>query len=203
MWKPAGPAYAHIGLGWFLWNRDHELVIGHNGSDTGFVADFELIPSRGIAVIVMCNLDHGPYRPIMSAALDAALGKASKVAIKPSLAKAIYQAVVTEGADAAVQRYRQIRKESQDRYHFSQWVLNDLGYKLAMKGKLIEAIRILRLNVEEYPTSANVYDSLGSVCYEAGDKPCALENYRKALEINPKNTKAAEIMKALEPPHPN
>jgi tetratricopeptide (TPR) repeat protein len=197
MWKAAGPAFAHIGLGWFLWHRAADAVVGHNGSDTGFVADFELIPARGIAVIVMCNLDHGPYRAIVSAALDAALGKASTAVIKPSLAKVIYETVAAQGVDAAVARYRQIRKEQQDTYQFSEWVLNDLGYKLALSGELDAAIRLLRLNVEEYPASANVYDSLGQACYSAGDRACALENFRKALEKNPKNGKAAEMVRAL------
>lgn len=186
-------------LGWFPWKRDGERVVGHNGSDTGFVADLELIPERGIAVIVLCNLDHGPYRGVMLAALDAALGQTPKVVFKPSLAKAVYQVIAAEGVDAAVQRYRQIKKEQPDRYEFNEWVLNDLGYKLVGRGKLAEAVRILRLNAEEYPASRNVYDSLGDVCYRAGDKPCALQNYRKALERNPSNKKAAEMVEKLGP----
>jgi TolA-binding protein len=197
MWKATGPAFTHMGLGWFLWNRGADSVVGHNGSDTGFVADFELIPARGIAAIVLCNLDHGPYRAVVSAALDAAVGKTPTAVIKPSLAKVIYETLAAEGVDAAVARYRQIRKEQQDTYQFSEWVLNDLGYKLARSGKLDAAIRLLRLNVEEYPASANVYDSLGQACYSAGDRACALENFRKALKKNPKNGKAAEMVRTL------
>ena len=195
MWKAAGPAYGHIGLGWFLWDRGGDAVVGHSGSDTGFVADFEMIPARGIAVIVLCNLDHGPYRPIVSAALTAL--------IKPSLAKVLYETLAAEGVDAAVARYRQIRKQQQDTYVFSEWVLNDLGYKLALSGKLDAAIRLLRLNVEHYPASANVYDSLAEACYKAGDTVCALDNYRKALEKNPKNGKAAEMVRMLGAPIAN
>jgi tetratricopeptide (TPR) repeat protein len=197
MWKPAGASFTQIGLGWFLWQRGGLPAVGHNGSDTGFVADLELLPQQGIAVIVLCNLDHGPYRPLMLAALDAALGKVPAVSFKPSLAKAIHQVIVAEGVEAAVARYRQLESEQAGVYDFNEWVLNDLAYKLAGQQKLEAALRILRLNVEEYPASANVYDSLGDLCLRSGDKACALENYRKALEKNANNKKAAEALRKL------
>jgi CubicO group peptidase (beta-lactamase class C family) len=197
MWKPAGASIGHIGLGWFLWERGGERAVGHNGSDTGFVADVELLPGRGVAVIVLCNLDHGPYRPLALAALDATLGKAPDVALKPSLAKALYRVLAAEGVDAAISRYRTLKQEQPPRYGFNEWPLNELGYKLAGAGRLPDAIRILRLNAEEYPASGNVYDSLGDVCHRAGDEACALENYKKALEKNPKNKKAAEMLEKL------
>jgi CubicO group peptidase (beta-lactamase class C family) len=199
MWRAAGEAFPQIGLGWFLWKRGEERVVGHNGSDTGFVADVELLPERGIAVIVLCNLDHGPYRPLMLAAVDAALGKAPEVTFKPSLAKAVHQVLVAQGVDAAVAHYRRLKKEQPGLYDFNEWALNELGYKLAGRQKLGEAVRVLRLNAEEYPESANVYDSLADVCLRAGDKACALENYRKALERNSKNTKAREMLEKLGP----
>jgi CubicO group peptidase (beta-lactamase class C family) len=197
MWKPAGESFRQIGLGWFLWERGGERVVGHNGSDTGFVADVELLPGRGVGVIVLCNLDHGPYRPLAMAALDAALGKAPDVVFKPSLAKALYRVLAAEGVETAVARYRSLKQEQPPRYDFSEWPLNDLAYKLAGSGKLADAISILRLNVEEHPSSANVYDSLADICQRAGDKACALENYRRALEKNPKNKKAAEMVEQL------
>ena len=190
MWRPAGESFPQIGLGWFLSKRGAERVVGHNGSDTGFVADVELLPERGIGVIVLCNLDHGPYRPLMLAALDAALGKTPEAVFKPSLARDLYLVSAAQGAEAAVARYGAIKREQPGRYDFNEWVLNDLGYKLAGSGKLQEAVRILRLNVEEYPASANVYDSLADACYRSGDKACAIENYRKALEKNAGNKKS-------------
>ena len=171
MWRPAGESFQQIGLGWFLWKRGAERVVGHNGSDTGFVADMELLPERGIGVIVLCNLDHGPYRQLMLAALDAALGKTPEVVFKPSLAKGIYQVVVAQGAGAAVARYREIKREQPGRYDFNEWVLNGLGYKLVGRGKLEEAVHILRLNVEEYPASSNVYDSLGDAAIGQATRP--------------------------------
>ena len=61
-----------------------------------------------------------------------------------------------------------------------------------------EAIEIFKLNVEAYPASANVYDSLGEAYKSAGEREPAIQNYRKALEMNPKNEKAAKALKELD-----
>jgi cytochrome c-type biogenesis protein CcmH/NrfG len=63
--------------------------------------------------------------------------------------------------------------------------------------KVREAIEILKLNVEAYPQSANVYDSLGQAYMTNGDKELAIRNYRRAVELNPQNTNAIEMLKKL------
>jgi tetratricopeptide (TPR) repeat protein len=75
--------------------------------------------------------------------------------------------------------------------------LNRLGYELLNDKKNAEAIEILKLNVEEFPASANVYDSLGEAYMAAGFKEQAIANYKKSLELDPKNTNAEEMLKKL------
>ena len=76
--------------------------------------------------------------------------------------------------------------------------MNSLGYELLGRKKFKEAVEVLKLNVEAYPKSANVYDSLGEAYLNAGDHANALENYRKSLELDPANTGAAEKLKDLQ-----
>jgi tetratricopeptide (TPR) repeat protein len=47
------------------------------------------------------------------------------------------------------------------------------------------AIAFFRLNADLYPKSANVYESLGDALATKGDLETAIENYKKALAINP------------------
>jgi tetratricopeptide (TPR) repeat protein len=63
--------------------------------------------------------------------------------------------------------------------------------------RIDEAVKILELNVETYPTSANVYDSLGEAYMAQGNREKAIANYRKSLELNPGNLNAAEQLKKL------
>lgn len=60
--------------------------------------------------------------------------------------------------------------------------INNLGYRLIAAGDAEKAIRIFKYNVELYPDSANVYDSLGEALEAAGKLISAQANYRKAIE---------------------
>jgi cytochrome c-type biogenesis protein CcmH/NrfG len=72
-----------------------------------------------------------------------------------------------------------------------------LGYRLIRSKKVEQAIRIFQLNVEAYPQSSNVYDSLAEAYMNHGDKQQALANYQRALQLNPKNKTAARMIQEL------
>lgn len=76
--------------------------------------------------------------------------------------------------------------------------MNTLGYKLLGNQKLTEAIEIFKLNVEYYPKSYNVYDSLGEAYMIHSDKELAIKNYQKSLELNPENENARNKLDELE-----
>lgn len=60
--------------------------------------------------------------------------------------------------------------------------LNRLGYIILNAEMYDQAIEVLKLNVEKYPESANVYDSLGEAYEQAGQLDLATKNYQKAIE---------------------
>jgi tetratricopeptide (TPR) repeat protein len=60
-------------------------------------------------------------------------------------------------------------------------LVNQLGYQLMGQKKLDEAIRAFQRNVELYPDSANVYDSLGEGYENAGKLDVAIQNIEKAI----------------------
>ena len=65
------------------------------------------------------------------------------------------------GIDAAVAEYRSQKARGFGDLYTNEADLNALGYRLLRRKRVPEAIDILKLNVEAYPNSANVYDSLG------------------------------------------
>jgi tetratricopeptide (TPR) repeat protein len=109
--------------------------------------------------------------------------------------------IAARGMDTAVQQYHELNTAgSAAAYNFDENQLNTLGYTLLREKKYAEAIRIFQLNVEAYPQSANVYDSLGEGYMDAGDKVQAIANYRKSLELNPKNSGAVAMLQKLGAP---
>jgi tetratricopeptide (TPR) repeat protein len=69
-------------------------------------------------------------------------------------------------------------------------MVNLLGYQKLGEDRSEEAIEIFRYNVSLYPTSANVYDSLGEALENAGRLDEALASYSKAVEHGAANSDA-------------
>ncbi len=73
-----------------------------------------------------------------------------------------------------------------ERYGFNivpdENLLNNLGYQILGREDFAGAIEVFRFNVELYPESPNVYDSLGEALENAGRLDEALTSYSKAVE---------------------
>jgi len=99
-----------------------------------------------------------------------------------------FKAVLEKGADEAVRLFPEFRKKHPD--EFNEAAVNGVGYQLMNIRRHKEAIAVLKLNVDAFPGSANVYDSLAEAYLNNGDKELAITYYRKALEAIPKDTAA-------------
>jgi tetratricopeptide (TPR) repeat protein len=104
-----------------------------------------------------------------------------------------YRSILTRGV-SAITEYRSSRQPK-----LNENQINALGYRLLAKKRNKEAIEMFKMNVEDYPNSANVYDSLGEAYTVNGDKAAAIENYKKSLELDPGNGNAREMLKKLGP----
>lgn len=61
--------------------------------------------------------------------------------------------------------------------------MNQVGYQLLGQGNMEEAVAAFKLNVERYPGSANVYDSLAEAYERGGKLDLALPLYEKAHQL--------------------
>jgi FKBP-type peptidyl-prolyl cis-trans isomerase len=121
------------------------------------------------------------------------------VDIKGEALSTVLQKIIDDrGIDAAVTEYRGLKERGFGDLYISEGDLNELGYRLLGRKRVPEAIEILKLNVEAYPASANVYDSLGEAYAVSGNMPLAIQNYEKSLSLDPSNTNAAMMLKKLK-----
>ncbi len=104
------------------------------------------------------------------------------------------------GTAAVLARYTDLKKRHYGRggYDFGERPLNGFGRELLGKGEHEAAIAVLRLNSTEHPQSASAWDSLAEAYLASGNRELAKTNFRKALEIDPKNRNAAEKLRELE-----
>jgi len=97
----------------------------------------------------------------------------------------------------AIEAYKKIKREQPNADAVAEERINTLGYGLLQRKQIKEAIAIFKANVDMYPQSANTYDSLGEAYMASGDKEQAVINYKKSLQLNPKNDNAVKILKKL------
>jgi len=105
--------------------------------------------------------------------------------------------IAAKGVDAGVEQYRSLRADGFPGLAESESDTNTLGYQYLDRGENAAAIAVLELNVETHPKSANTYDSLGEAYADAGEKSLAIENYRKALTLDPDMKSAGIALSAL------
>jgi len=75
--------------------------------------------------------------------------------------------------------------------------LNQIGYQLIANKNFKDAIAVLKLNVQLYPTSWNTWDSLGEAYMLNGDRKLAIQNLKKSLALNFNNENAKNMLEKL------
>lgn len=75
--------------------------------------------------------------------------------------------------------------------------INSIGY-YHPKNDINNALHFFKLNVANYPTSSNAFDSLGEVYMLLGDKKNAIKSYKKSFELNPGNDNALKMLQKLK-----
>ena len=184
--KPGGGT--RVGLGWHISKGAEGDVIWHNGGTGGYRTFAGFVQETGKGVVVLTNSDKGAddlgFHLLNSAAKLMEVKKSALVEIRKNLD--------AQGADAAWKVYENLKKDLS--YTLGEDEFNNLGYTYLQGGNTKAALVLFKINVTEYPKSANAYDSYGEALMKDGQKEAAIENYKKSLELNPGNTNATDML---------
>ena len=119
-----------------------------------------------------------------------ALNPPEAVPAKQAVAIPVFKMYKEEGLSSAIAYYKKLKEDKPEDYDYREFALNLFGYSLLNKQKFDDAIAIFKLNVESFPESANVYDSLGESFEKSDDLKSAKKNYAKAVKIAKKTNDA-------------
>lgn len=179
-------------LGWMTKPRpEHSAVIATGGGRAAFF----VYPEDDLAIVVLTNLAGAfpeEFIDELAGLYNAEISASDPVtALRMELRK--------RGYERAIEVYQELKKKNSG-FQPSETDLNDWAYRMLNGGgKQKEALEIFKLNVFLYPESANVYDSLAEAYAAHGERELAIKNYKRSLELNPKNTHAIEQLKKLDP----
>jgi len=114
-----------------------------------------------------------------------------------SAAQLVQEALRVGGTDAGTKKFEEL-KADKSRYFFNEHQFNNAGYVLLNSDRVDEAIALFKMNLELFPESWNVYDSLAEAYAVKGEKELAIQNYERSLELNPDNQNAKDQLKNLK-----
>jgi len=145
LWKPWVEISEgeQMGLSWFLEEYRGERIIEHGGGDTGFRTHLDILPDKGAAVVVLCNLIPAPGWEIARSALDIILGYEPDPII-PQAGLIVCKTLSEKGLDAAVAQWDSLKSNHPDEYDFSPQQFSNLFTAMSVE-RVQDAESIARL----------------------------------------------------------
>jgi len=145
LWKPQAETGrgGHVGLSWFLGEHRGEKMVEHGGGDIGFRSHLAMLPDKGAAAVVLCNLIPAPVDKIAYGLLDILLGHSPEPII-PYASILILHTLEEEGLEAAVAQWNAWKSDHPQEYDFSLPQFDNL-YTAMSLGRIQEAESIARL----------------------------------------------------------
>jgi len=200
LFKPRVDAFGEkYGFGWIIGKKEIDsteyIVHTHGGGINGFNTINYIIPLKGQVVILFSNAGEAPLNEMTNEIINILNNKEFKLPAQPLVNK-MYDIIKENGIEAAINQFKEL-KDKKDLYVFSEQEINRLGYELMNEKKLDDALLIFKLNIDEFPKSWNVYDSYGEALLKKGLRDEAIMNYKKSLELNPRNQSGIKALTDL------
>ncbi len=207
--------------------RDVRLVSGHHGQATGydFTGTWEQLPAyadmmRATVDIVRRSLDDGmtaeemqtagiidEYESYAGSYVDTNGWIGSLVhfmtdqgATGEDICQPLYQVWKADGAAAAVDRYRELLRDEEDRYDFGEYILVSIGSKLYSRELYEDANAFVLGSADIYPDAAYAYYAhyLAAKSYQKLNRnEMALEQCRESLRLEPEFESASTLLSEL------
>jgi CubicO group peptidase (beta-lactamase class C family) len=200
MWTPYLNEY---GYGWVITkvpNTDtleKSTLIFHTGGINGFNTMFARLVDEDKTVIFVNNTGPTSLFNMLRNIVLVMDGKEPLKVRKPFLPE-LERLILAKGNEEAVEFFKENKDSIKSEYILDESAINLRGYQvLEEEINTDKAIAIFKINIEAFPESFNVYDSMGEAYMKKGDNQKAIEFYNKSLSINPGNSNAIEMLKKL------
>ena len=191
------------GFGWGIGKSlSGKKVVAHSGGWVGFITYIYREVEENNCIIILTNNSSRYFGTIIDPLKNILHDQPFEMP-KMSISEAIGKVVINDGVDIAIGQYKKIKADKPDEYDFAENQLNRLGYQLIQLDRIDDAVKIFRLNQEEFSQSANTYDSFGDALLASGDTTNSLINFKKAFAMDSTLTATKEKLMRIEETMPN
>ena len=119
---------------------------------------------------------------------------------KPSIGDTLMTTMQTQGLDATLALYHDVRERQADAYNTSPRELDLVGRKLLQQGRTAAALAFFNLAVEAAPDVVHFHTVLGEAFAMKGDREATLRHFQKAFSLAPDDPAAIEVLRRLGKP---
>lgn len=196
------PNLNNYGCGW----ENREVPIGKGGAvkkvntHEGFLFSWHTrlyrIPEDKYLIVILSNGGNANLEGICANITDILYDR-QPAPVKPLVAHYLYAAFKEKNLKPALQKSYRFFQEEKDKWDFSEYDLNKLGY-YTLTSNPEASVSIFKYVVDISPESWNAWDSYGEALAVSGNKTEAIKAYQKSLTLNPDNHAGAEMLKRLK-----
>ncbi|MDI5950347.1 tetratricopeptide repeat protein [Flavobacterium yafengii] len=187
-------------LGGFTMNFEGVKYFTHSAGNEGFRCNYIGSFENGNGIVIMANDGSGRIIEDITRSI-ASMNNWKNFPFelrKESISLAIRKESLKD-IKQGIEYYKKLKKNNYNEYNFSdESELNSLGHDFLGNDKIESAFEIFNLNVNEFPNSGNVYDSRGESYFYKKDYLLSKKDYLKALELDPTNQNAKEMLLKIE-----
>ena len=191
-----------MGLGVFLGDITQPNIFGHIGDTEGFQSSVIMDSKSGKGVVIMSN---SPFGILMGDYVINIISKqynwenyhrSNRIWI--GFGALLYDITEKKGIEYVLDNYHIISSKIESIYKPDENALIQFAYFLLGKGKPLDALAVMKFQVQTYPDFWNSYDSIGEIYMILGKNDLAIKNIEKSLELNPDNTFGLEKLQKLK-----
>lgn len=174
------------------------IIHEHDGTSLNYQALLTANTTLGRTVILMTNNKQNNLYDV-DRAIQAILDNKPYQQPKKAVLAAFNKQLDSLKGQQIISFYNNLKAKYAADYGFeNESSLNEIGYSLKNSNRIDDAIIVFEYNTTLFPTSGNMFDSLGEAYYAKGDKEKALLNYKRSLQLDPTNTTAKAVITELE-----
>jgi tetratricopeptide (TPR) repeat protein len=120
--------------------------------------------------------------------------------IPAPIGEVISEAEKTGGATAGLARFRELRARfyGGQQYDFTEYALVGIANAALNAKRPDDALSYLQANLEYFPKSSMTYQAMAQAKSSKGDKPGAVKDLEKAVELDPKNAQADNQLRQMK-----
>jgi len=196
------PRLSNYGFGWGIrkdrigFDKAERLMIGHGGGINGFNTQLTRIPEDRHLVVLLNNTGTTNLNAMVTGVIDLLYGRTPAAPRKP-VARALYETILAADVKTAIAQYREIAKTRAAEFDMGEGQLVRLGNELVADERPADAVQVLLLNVDVFPSSAPAHFALAEAYRRSNEPQLAIKALTRTLELDPAHRNASERLQEL------